>query len=217
MKYVLVRLVGDEATQKASALGDLLSQCVEPAARWEGQHPPVDEVARAVREVGNLVVIGHDGPVNNRHSLRSHANGGVWLDGTQLGQRFPGARIYLWACEAAGTDSTRQEGVAYLIDEAVHAGANAVAGYGLKASGDLGTYGHPDKPWLRGVLEVLVFGCLRGVNHASQLRIEARSRLSLQTELEWHDGGEAVWFQRQLAIDELVAHFHVAAASSGSV
>ncbi len=221
MKYVLVRLIGDEATRSAASFGDALARIHQPHAAWEELNPPVDDVARAVAEVGKLVVIGHDGPLGGRHSLRATAQGSVWLDGTQLGQRFRGARIYLWACETLGVDSVRDPGVAYLGDEAVHAGAASVAGYSYRVHGALSRYAHVDAPWLLEVLRVLVFDFLEGGDWESDLRDEARRAIPRQLEFDARAAlpleislvpegqGDSGWFGREEAIHDLINHLHI--------
>jgi hypothetical protein len=138
VSYVLVCLVGDEATHRASDFGRWLEQ-QEPRPRsvlFE-PHPAHVPLQSSVTESKTLFVIGHNGRARGVHSLRAEAAGQAWIRGEELGMRFAGARVFAWACETVGEEGTRIEGVAHLGDEAVSAGLKGFAGFSIRVPGDL--------------------------------------------------------------------------------
>jgi hypothetical protein len=127
------------------------------------------------------------------HSLRAEASGNVWMRGEELGRAFAGARLYLWACDAMGSGSTRAPGVSSLGDEARSAGVACVAGHSLKLSADFEQLGGVHAEVFRRSLAELIWGFVDGEDDATAL---APSALD--------------WFRRVQWLEDRIAGFHVA-------
>jgi hypothetical protein len=201
-------LNGYDATRQAQQFGDWLAAQRPPIARWDEPRPPVDAVAAAVRQTPSLVVIGHDGPLNDRHSLRAHSHGSVWLDGSELGMKFPGARIYAWACWTLGYESVRDPNTAYLGDEAVASGAQAVAGHSIALPANLGAMVGGSAHFFREPVKAMIFGFLEGEDDAAALRERAQEHFPEELLLDVVDG-QLDYFRAQQQLSDIIQHFHV--------
>ncbi len=95
MSYVLVSLLGDEAT----AANDLFARWFEashrPSSAFHEEHPDHEAVAAAVRETRLALVFGHDGG----GSLRGASGGPPWVDASEFARIFAGARVWVYACD----------------------------------------------------------------------------------------------------------------------
>lgn len=98
MTYVLVSLLGDEATAANDDFARWFEHAHAPAAAFHGEHPDHEEVARAVQRTPIALVFGHDGD----GSVRGAANGRPWADPAQFARIFAGARVWVYACETRG-------------------------------------------------------------------------------------------------------------------
>lgn len=98
MSYVLVSLLGDEATASNDEFARWFASSNPPTRAFHAEHPSHDEVALAVREAKNALILGHDGG----GSLRGAAKGDAWIKPEQFGHVFQGARVWVWACDTRG-------------------------------------------------------------------------------------------------------------------
>jgi hypothetical protein len=96
--YVLVSLLGDEATAANDDFARWFEQTHTPAAGFHSEHPDHEEVARAVRGAPIAIVFGHDGD----GSVRGASNGPPWADPAQFARMFAGARVWVYACQTRG-------------------------------------------------------------------------------------------------------------------
>lgn len=138
--------------------------------------------------------------------MRSEANGGVWLQGEELGRRFPGVRQYLWACETMGEGSTRSHALA---DQARAAGAGRVAGHSVTLSADFEQLGGEFAEDFRSALAQLVWGFVDGEDDSARLKLRAKEKLPFSLELEF-DPSRLDWFRRKGWLEERIQHFHIA-------
>jgi hypothetical protein len=98
MTYVLVHLVGDQASEHAGRLVEHLERARTPTCAFRGESPPHDDVATACTTgPTSAVCIGHGspaglGPDRNR----------VWADADRLGEVFRERRLYAYACNTTG-------------------------------------------------------------------------------------------------------------------
>lgn len=95
MTYVLVSLLGDEATAANDEFTRWFEESHAPAATFHDPHPDHDAVTEAVRETPIALVFGHDGG----GSLRGASSGAPWVDPVQFAQIFAGARVWVYACD----------------------------------------------------------------------------------------------------------------------
>lgn len=95
MNYVLVSLLGDEATAANDEFARWFAKDHPPAAAFHGEHPDHALVAAAVQEARTALVFGHDGG----GSLRGAAKGPAWLGPDEFARIFVGARVWVYACE----------------------------------------------------------------------------------------------------------------------
>ncbi len=95
MSYVLVSLLGDDAT----AANDLFARWFEerhrPNAAFHHEHPNPEEVAAAIRETPVAIVLGHDGG----GSVRGSSSGPPWMEPDGFARVFQGARVWVYACD----------------------------------------------------------------------------------------------------------------------
>lgn len=95
MNYVLVSLVGDDATRMNDIFArKFLAQHPTDLAFFE-EHPDHDLVAARVQETGLAIVMGHDGG----GFLRAARDGRPWADADQFARIFNGARVWAYACD----------------------------------------------------------------------------------------------------------------------
>lgn len=97
MTYVLVSLVGDEATRDANALSLRLEERCPAASTYRDESPDVDRIEQSMAEVDAAVLFGHDGGGTLRAFSESER---IWADALALGRIFGGARIYIYACDS---------------------------------------------------------------------------------------------------------------------
>ncbi len=125
MTYVLVSLVGDEATGESNALSKTLEELRSPSSVHRGESPNVDEVRQSMSGVESAVLFGHD----KYGTLRAFSDPTrSWANGEQIGRMFHGARIYLFACS-----SFLPEGES-LAEKAVQHGVRLVVGHDAPVS-----------------------------------------------------------------------------------
>ena len=98
MSYVLVSLLGDDATEANDAFARWFEASHPPARAFHAEHPDHDEVAAAVRATPLALVLGHDGG----GSVRGAARGAAWTDPAQFARIFAGARVWVYACMTRG-------------------------------------------------------------------------------------------------------------------
>ena len=94
MNYVLVSLVGDDATASTDKFARWFAADHPPVDVFHEEVPDHDQVASAVRKTPCALVFGHDGG----GSLRAAANGKKWVDPIRFSEIFAGARVWVYAC-----------------------------------------------------------------------------------------------------------------------
>lgn len=100
MSYVLVHLLGDEASGHAVRLTDYLRTQRLPTSAFVGEHPPHHEIERSFAETPVLmtgVCIGHGGPAGIGPTPER-----IWANASELGTLFGQRRLYAFACNTAG-------------------------------------------------------------------------------------------------------------------
>ena len=95
MSYVLVSLLGDDATAANDAFARWFEESHRPKASFHDEHPEREAVAAAVRETRLALVFGHDGG----GSLRGAKGGPPWVDASEFARIFAGARVWVYACD----------------------------------------------------------------------------------------------------------------------
>jgi hypothetical protein len=98
VSYVLVSLLGDDATEANDAFARWFEQSHPPARAFHGEHPDHEDVAAAIRATPLALVLGHDGG----GSIRGAARGAAWTDPAQFARIFAGARVWVYACLTRG-------------------------------------------------------------------------------------------------------------------
>jgi hypothetical protein len=98
VSYVLVSLLGDEATAANDVFAGWFEALHPPAATFHAEHPDHDAVAAAVRATPLALVFGHDGG----GSVRGAALGPSWAEPAQFARIFAGARVWVYACKTRG-------------------------------------------------------------------------------------------------------------------
>ncbi len=89
MTFVLVSLLGDDATAANDEFARWFEASHSPAAAFHGEHPDHEAVAAAVRVTPTALVLGHDGG----GSLRGASSGSPWVNPTEFARIFAGARV----------------------------------------------------------------------------------------------------------------------------
>jgi hypothetical protein len=95
VSYVLVSLLGDEATAANDEFARWFKKSHPPAAAFHDPHPDHEAVAAAVRGSPVALVFGHDGG----GSVRGASQGPPWCDPAQFARIFAGARVWVYACD----------------------------------------------------------------------------------------------------------------------
>ena len=94
MRYVLVSLVGDSATQSNDQFARWFAERHVPVRAFHEEHPDHTSVQGAVEDAGTAIVMGHDGG----GSLRARAAGPPWATAEDFATMFSGARVWAFAC-----------------------------------------------------------------------------------------------------------------------
>ena len=94
MSYVLVSLLGDDATAANDEFARWFADAHPPSAAFHAAHPDHDAVAAALKKAPHALVFGHDGG----GSLRGHAEGPAWVEPDGFARIFTGARVWVSAC-----------------------------------------------------------------------------------------------------------------------
>lgn len=127
MTYVLVHLVGDDASKAAGRLADYLCDARTPVHDARGESPAHAEIADALERGGSSasgVCISHGGsrgigPAPDR----------VWATAEQLGEIYRARRIYVYGCETTGPNS--------LATRAIAAGVAVFVGHDVRIEAPL--------------------------------------------------------------------------------
>jgi hypothetical protein len=98
VKYVLVSLLGDEATAANDEFARWFAENHPGVTAFHGEHPDHGAVAEAVAAAPLALVLGHDGG----GSVRGRSDGPPWTDPTQFARIFAGARVWVYACKTRG-------------------------------------------------------------------------------------------------------------------
>ena len=196
-------LVGDQSTRLAAEFAEWMHRRRSAAAILKNPSP--EEVGSFLNLNRTLVILGHDGLHLRVHSMRREANGGVWLQGDELGRRFRGVRQYLWACETMGAGSTRSDALA---DQARAAGAGRVAGHSVTLNADFDQLGGPFAEDFRSALAQLIWGFVDGEDDSSRLKLRAREMLPFSLDLDF-DPSRLDWFRRKTWLEDRIQHFHI--------
>jgi hypothetical protein len=94
VSYVLVSLVGDDATKEADEFARWFAEQYPPTARFHEPMPDHEQVESALRVTPLALVFGHDGG----GSLRPTSRGEPWVRPPQFAKLFAGARVWVYAC-----------------------------------------------------------------------------------------------------------------------
>lgn len=177
MNYVLVSLVGDEATQFNQAFAEHFAAAHPPARFFAAAHPAHAEVQAAVRECGLALVMGHDGG----GSLRAASRGAPWATPEEFAALFRGARVWVYACDTRG--QTQEDDLDSFGRVALAGGVRVFAGHAspITAPPPFATMPHLRDELYRGLARA--FRCfLHGSNSAEEIRragLRSRSPRSL--------------------------------------
>lgn len=98
MSYVLVSLIGDDATAANDEFARWFAAHHPPACAFHAESPAHDEIAAAVRETKTALVLGHDGG----GSLRGASQGAPWITPPEFAKVFYDARVWVYACDTRG-------------------------------------------------------------------------------------------------------------------
>lgn len=98
MSYVLVSLVGDDATAANDEFARAFAVSHRPKHAFHGESPAHADVAAAVRETKTALVLGHDGG----GSLRGASQGDPWITPQEFAKVFYDARVWVYACDTRG-------------------------------------------------------------------------------------------------------------------
>ncbi|MEX1366950.1 MAG: hypothetical protein AB1Z98_27735 [Nannocystaceae bacterium] len=118
MTYVLVHLVGDDATRAATRLVKHLEAERPASTRFQGPDPRHDDVAECLARApssASAVCVSHGGPAGLGPDREQ-----VWADASDLGRLFRDRRVYAYACDSAGSIESLgaravEEGVAVFV------------------------------------------------------------------------------------------------------
>jgi len=165
VKYVLVSLLGDDATAVNDDFAQWFARAHPPSAAFHHEHPDHAAVAAAVRGSPNALVLGHDGG----GSVRGAAKGPPWAEPATFAEIFSGARVWVYACDTRGP--TLEEDLVSFGRLAHERGVSVFAGH---CSPITAVPGFPSLPYLRdSVYEALgraFRAFIQGQNSASELR-----------------------------------------------
>ena len=201
MSYVLVSLVGDEATQKADEFASWLEAAHPPTIVFREASPSHAAVKSAAAGPHRAVVFGHNGSHGGVSSLRAKATGASWATAPELGKLFPGARVYAYACETMGRgDKTDPESLGFA---AKAAGVAAFAGHtsfldaGWEEAVPIASAVEP----VRKALGELILAFLGGESDSNKLKLAARASFDiLLAGIQLGDPASVSSFQIPLAI-----------------
>ena len=158
MSYVLVHLVGDEATQCLKVLVDHVARAKPAAKSFRERHP----------DHGDVKAVPPTGAVANAAVCFAHGSelglgaepGHIWADAQQLGDIFSGKRVYAHACQTLG-------GANPLGRRAVEAGVAVFVGHDGPIMAELPG---PDREAAAEVAGAPILLFLDGVSDAERLR-----------------------------------------------
>ena len=148
--FVLVTLVGDEATEVAAELAERLASRVPPSIRLMK-----DDVLAFEAGVGATVVIfGHGGPAG-----LGPTRGSTMLTAQWLAERFTGGRVFAFACATLPVDDRPQSLGQRAVDGCVRSfvGFNAAV-----ASPDVASLTPPQREAVRDAALAMVEAFLAG-------------------------------------------------------
>lgn len=98
MSYVLVSLLGDEATEANDEFARWFASQHPPARAFHAEFPDKNDVATAIQETKTALVLGHDGG----GSLRGASKGSAWIKPEEFAHVFRDARVWVYACDTRG-------------------------------------------------------------------------------------------------------------------
>jgi hypothetical protein len=183
MSYVLVSLVGDEATQTADAFAAWFAERKPPAARFREEAPDHDAVASAVRQCGQALVFGHDGG----GTLRARRRGPAWATADQFAHMFRDARTYAYACD---TMAERHESdLGAFGHESQRLRVRVFAGHCTGATAAVDSESPVLSEALREAVAAVLCAFLDGENDAAHLRLVAEQSFELVDEGFFRMGG----------------------------
>ncbi len=181
MRYVLVSLLGDEATAANDAFARWFAASHPPVAAFHSAHPPHADVAAALHETPIALVLGHDGG----GSVRGAAKGAPWADPTAFAAMFSGARVWVYACDTRGR--ALEDDLVSFGQRGHAGGVNVFAGH---CSPITAVPGFPSLPFLRdavyGSLARAFRAFILGENRAEELRRAALKAGGRATALAAH-------------------------------
>jgi len=123
MKYVLVSLVGDEATQHNDEFARWFAGEHVPVRAFHEERPDHSCIKAAVQDTRTAIVMGHDGG----GSLRARAAGPPWATADEFADMFYGARVWAFACSTRS--SQLEEDLASFGRQARAGGVAVFAGH----------------------------------------------------------------------------------------
>ncbi|MBN2495902.1 MAG: hypothetical protein JXR96_15025 [Deltaproteobacteria bacterium] len=173
--YVLVSLVGDEATREADDFALRFEKRRPPSESFHEPAPNLDDVSAEVAKARQALVFGHDGG----GSLRAFAEGPPWATAEQFGKAFAGSRVYAFACKTMGTHLTDDDDVTAFGHAATRSGVSVFAGHCSWATASM-----EDSPadlavavW--NALADVICAFLDGENDAGRLRLRAEESFDI--------------------------------------
>jgi hypothetical protein len=183
MSYVLVSLVGDEATQEADKLATWFATRRRPVATFAESNPDHDSIRKAVAETPTALVFGHDG----NGSLRATSNGPAWATPEQFARIFQDARVYTYACDTLGDHfEESHDSFGHL---AKRHGVRVFAGHCIWATATLDQACQPIDDAVRQALAVVLEAFLDGEDNDVKLRRLAEESFSIIDEGFYALGG----------------------------
>jgi len=210
MSFVIVSLVGDEATQAADTFMQWLAVQRPPCCYVAARCPDREEVRKCAAT--HAIVSGHNGG----GSLRAEPAGEPWLDAPGLGKTFTGARLYAFACYTLsgerGVDDIQAIGYA-----AVESGVSAFAGHAGWIDASWGErLEEPTLTEVRKAVAEVVWRFLGGENDATKLRLLAEETFSALEVIDLElgpDGSGGLWVTVPYAMHIAMQGFRIVTPS----
>jgi hypothetical protein len=174
MSYVLVTLVGDEATQEANSLAQWFAARRKPVAIFADSSPSHSQIRAALSEVPVALVFGHDG----NGSLRATNDGPAWATPEQFASIFKNSRVYTYACNTIGSHFNENSSDSF-GHRAIRSGVRVFAGHCVWATASLAGVSQVHRDAIRKALADVFDSFLDGENDGAKLRLRAEESFDI--------------------------------------
>jgi len=132
LSYVLVSLVGDDATRESDHLSQHIEQHRTPFACFRNEDPSHESIKEAVNrlridfETSSGVIFGHGG--ESGESLKAYRDTSrIWSTPEQFADMFRNSRVYVFACQTVGRPEV--EGMESFGEEAIRCSVSVYVGH----------------------------------------------------------------------------------------